>query len=121
MIKGKVLIVEDQDYIAELLKDVFEIHKIEALCALDGQTAIKIVQTESIDLLVLDLSLPDSNGIELYQKIVAIKPHLANRVIFMSGYDPEGYFYRFLQVNPVKFLPKPFTIKEISALIQDFI
>lgn len=121
MMNGKVLIVEDQDYIAELLKDVFEIYQIDAVCALDGHSALALLQKEAIDLLVLDLSLPDINGIELYHKIVVTHPQLTNRVIFMSGYDPEGYFDQFLKVNPVKFLPKPFTINEIRALIEEFI
>ena len=119
--EGKILIIEDQDYIAELLRDVVELLDQEAVLAGSGEAAEQALATHAIQLVIMDLSLPDINGIDLYKKIIPNYPHLEKRIIFMSGYEPQDYFDNFLRENSVRFMPKPVMIKDFQEMIKEFI
>ena len=67
--KPKVLIVDDDSRILELLKQFFAKNEFESYTALDAQGAIKVMSECSIDLLILDVMLPNITGFEFAKKL----------------------------------------------------
>ena len=85
-----------------------------------GHEAIQIYQKEKdkIDLVILDIIMPDMAGGEVFDGIKAINPNAI--VLLSSGYSRDGQATEILNRGCNGFIQKPFTVKEISAKIEDW-
>lgn len=72
---------------------------------------------ENIDLLLTDVVMPEMNGKELSERILAIKPGL--KCLYMSGYTADVIARQGVLDRGVKFLPKPFSLKDLAAKIRE--
>lgn len=115
----KILVVDDDNYIREflggLLKDLgYEIE--EATCLQEDLT--KLAQS-SVDLVLLDVNLPDSRGSDGLKKIRAVLP--AAKVLMVTG-DADGKLEEETKaLGALGYLTKPFLIEEIQARISNII
>ncbi len=114
-----ILIVEDDDLVLETTKELLEVTGYNVLCAADGAQALTMVKKEHdspIGLLLLDLSLPDINGIELLPLIHAVLPSL--KTIICSGSIGDEEMDNHLEIPGVSgFLQKPFNLQTLQATI----
>jgi two-component system invasion response regulator UvrY len=104
--KLKVTIADDHAIVREGLKQILaEIRDIIiAGQAEDGASAIKMVRTVSCDVMLLDISLPDRNGIDVLKQIKKENPKLV--VLMFSGYPEEQYAIRALKAGAAGYLNK---------------
>jgi Response regulator containing CheY-like receiver, AAA-type ATPase, and DNA-binding domains len=75
---AKILVVDDDPNLRKTLADILKIKGYEVIIAATGAEAVAVVKREAISLALIDLILPDMNGLEVMEKIKAIAP-LANR------------------------------------------
>lgn len=116
-----ILIVEDESSIAFIMKEMLSDLGANILLAENGAEAMRLVRKSYCDLLVVDLTLPDTNGMELYFQIVQEKPHLATRFIFMTGYDLQAELDRLVKKTGNRFIQKPFQLLEFRELVSQAI
>ncbi|MBD3224696.1 MAG: PAS domain S-box protein [Caldithrix sp.] len=114
-----ILIVEDENDVADLVKQSLEIYGYHLLTAKDGQEALKKVQKRNneIDLLLSDVIMPNMSGKELSQKIKKILPDL--KVCFMSGYNDEAIFKSGLLEKGVHLIQKPFSPQALAEKVRE--
>ena len=87
----KILVVEDNHYYQKLLKKALEQEKLEVIIADNGRTALEIVGKEKIDLVILDILMPEMDGITFYYKLKNIvKIHLPI-IVLTNVSDAAGY------------------------------
>ncbi len=115
------LIVDDETYIREVISEVLEMWNIDSIEAEDGPTAIRLSNEHKnkIDIVFLDLNLPQMSGTEIYQKINGIIEQ-DPLFVFISGYDEESVKSELPQSGRFVFLKKPFTITSIQKIIEQF-
>jgi CheY-like chemotaxis protein len=111
-----VLLAEDEDVIREFIKKLLEEYGYKVITAVDGQTAINEFKAHKnkIQLLLLDVIMPNRNGREAYEEIKKIRPDI--KVLFMSGYPADiiqkhdiierGFAYIEKPASPTKLLRK---------------
>ncbi len=121
MAENKILIVEDEAHISGIIHDLLRLMNYEALVASQGSEALAFLEEHPINFLMVDISLPDMTGVQLYQKIVSRYPDLSNRFLFMSGADPDEELTRLLRETPNKFVYKPFQLMELKAEIEEML
>ena len=113
-----ILVVEDEKSVRKLVMEVLPKLGYRVLAAADGEEAIKVFERwgDQIDLVLLDAILPKFGGREVYDQIRKRKPSV--RFVFTSGYNEE-FINRKFELDPsFLFLRKPFSTKELTALIQ---
>ena len=113
-----ILVVEDEKSVRKLVMEVLPKLGYRVLAAADGEEAIKVFERwgDQIDLVLLDAILPKFGGREVYEQIRKRKPSV--RFVFTSGYNEE-FINRKFELDPsFLFLRKPFSTKELTALIQ---
>ena len=90
----------------------------QVLVAVSGSEAVEIYrrQPNEIDLVILDLIMPEMNGSETYDQLKAIDPCI--RVLFSSGYSMDGVANDILQCDSVGFIQKPFNIEKLSHNVR---
>jgi len=112
-----ILVVDDDEWVRVLARDVLAAEGYRMLEAADGQDAIRVAaeHTGPIHLLLTDVMMSGMNGCELAAGLVALLPGL--KVMFMSAYDRDFLVARGLNPGgPV--ITKPFTIEYLTRRVQ---
>lgn len=114
-----ILVIEDEDLLLDINCAMLENLGYNALKARTGKGALEIAETHKggIDLVMLDVKLPDMGGEKVYQGLIQIDP--AMKVVVCSGYSADGPTKEILDAGAHGFIQKPFTIAALSAEISD--
>ncbi len=115
---GRLLVVEDQPELRTLLRLILERESFIVEEAEDGATALSQLRSVAVDLILLDLTLPDMNGLILFEIIQAQDPLRHVPVIFLTGELAQPQRLRALEVGAVDYITKPFDPKELVARIR---
>ncbi len=111
--KRKILIVDDDKRINDLLRDIFIIEGYDVLCAFDGEEAIDIIDNCSdIPLMILDVMLPEVDGWEV---LTYVKDHHDTKVIMLTAITDEYSEARGLRQGADDYVVKPF---KRAALVE---
>jgi two-component system cell cycle sensor histidine kinase/response regulator CckA len=104
-----ILLVEDEEDVRLLLREVLEQRGYRVLAAAGGQEAVLLSQTHegTIDLLVTDMIMPNLSGIDVARLVTASRP--TTRVLFISGFSEHQLVQEGLAQAGAAFLHKPFT------------
>jgi len=114
----KILLVEDNEILAQGLIYSLEQKKYQVIHTLNVENTLKILKTEKIDLAILDVSLPDGNGFDLYRNNIKEKNIPS---IFLTAKDEEDNIVKGLELGAEDYITKPFSIKELMARINRII
>jgi CheY-like chemotaxis protein len=110
---GRVLVVEDHPPLRELISTVLNGAGYHVLEAANGAEALRLAQSEAVDIVLTDVVMPGMNGPALIQQLRAQTPQV--RVVFMSGHD-HGLLKTY--ADGALYLQKPFTPKALKAIIS---
>lgn len=118
-IAGKrILIVEDEELVINLIQGVLEEDEIVVDIARNGKEALGIIDKHHYDLIVCDIKMPHMNGITLYHELKTKNPDLTQRIIFITG-DPSSETIDFLNEVGNQFITKPFKVEGLKDRIND--
>ena len=112
-----VLVVEDEPAISQVCLRFLTSEGFEVDIAVNGKVAQDMIEAKQYDLCLIDVRTPKMNGKELYQWLKEKYPQLADRVIFTTGDVMGGDTQDFLEQSGRPFLPKPFTLNELKAIV----
>jgi len=117
--KETILVVDDEPYIRKLVSLVLTKKGYTVLLAKDGPEALSLCEQHRgpIRVALLDLLMPGMNGLELWQKLLPLRPGL--RVLFMS--DSTIVQGAFGDHGGLDFLPKPFTAEALTARLRELL
>src|SRR5689334_5732769 len=112
---ARILIVDDEPNILGTLAPLLRAHGYDVFTAMDGRAALESVDRQKPDLIVLDLGLPDIDGVDLCREIrkIASAP-----IVVLSARDAEGDKVRALDVGADDYVTKPFGAEELLARIR---
>ena len=113
--KARVLIVEDEPAILDNIQYALESEGLETIRLSEGLPVLSLLATERIDLILLDVGLPDINGIDLCREIR--KTH-ATPVIFLTARSSEIDRVIGLEIGGDDYVSKPFSPRELSARVK---
>jgi len=114
----KILIVDDEPDIVELLSYNLEKEKFSIVKAYDGEAALGLVRSEKPDLMILDLMLPKMNGLDVC-KAVRRNPETANLpIIMLTAKGEEIDKIIGLEIGADDYITKPFSMKELIARVR---
>jgi two-component system cell cycle sensor histidine kinase/response regulator CckA len=109
---GTILLVEDEDPVRIVAERALVRQGYKVITACDGEEGLEQVQAGGVfDLVVSDVVMPSMDGPAMAREIRKLAPHLP--VLFMSGYAEEQ-LRRQIDIENVHFIPKPFSVQQIS-------
>jgi hypothetical protein len=113
-----ILVVDDEETLRYLAKDLLEAYGYKILLAADGIEALEIYRNKSqeIGVLLLDMIMPKMGGQELYRKILEINPRV--KVVFASGYCPPEEIEAIWQEGLMGFVQKPYQIESLTTELR---
>ncbi len=115
---GKVLVVDDEEHIVELIKFNLEANGYSVIEAYDGFKAIELAQETDVDILILDLMLPGIDGLETCKRLKK-NPKTENLpIIILTAKGDETDKVLGLEIGADDYITKPFGVRELMARIK---
>ena len=114
--KPKILVVDDEEGIRELISEALSIGGFEVQTASDGLVALKLIRDSRFDLLVLDINMPKMDGFALLEKIRA--DGFKTPVIMLSARGQKVDIHTGFQLGADDYVKKPFGIEELLLRVN---
>jgi two-component system, chemotaxis family, chemotaxis protein CheY len=115
----KILIIDDNDDLRDTLVVLLEDHGFSVISASDGESGTRAFSEARPDLVITDLIMPNSDGVEAIRRIRTIDP--TARIVAMSGGSIAGNDYQLRlakEAGAMEVLPKPFEVDDLVAVVE---
>jgi len=118
MVKQKILVVDDEEDILELLKFNLSREGYQVLCAVSGEQALRLVRPENPDLIVLDLMLPGIDGLEVTRRLKNDPDTKNIPIVMLTAKGEEADIVTGLELGADDYITKPFSPRILVARIR---
>jgi len=113
----KILLVDDKELILYSLSKMLRQSGADVTTVANGKDALREIQSTSYDICFLDVQLPDANGLDLMKTFRELAP--TTNIIIMTALCLNKEQQHYLQNNNCRYLPKPFEIDQVHALVAE--
>lgn len=111
----KLLVVEDEPNLLSIIRKGLSENNNEVSVAMDGRTALEMIQNHAFDVVILDIMLPDTNGIEICRRLRATKNFVP--ILLLTALGTTENVVTGLNAGADDYLTKPFKFSELQARI----
>ncbi|EKY26656.1 response regulator transcription factor [Clostridium celatum] len=118
MANEKILVVDDEEHIAELIRYNLESNGYKILSANNGIDAMKIVLEERPNLILLDLMIPGKDGYDVCKEIRSTKEVMNTPIIMLTAKSEEIDKILGLELGADDYITKPFSVRELLARVK---
>jgi two-component system sensor histidine kinase/response regulator len=118
MFPSKILVVDDQPINVQMLKRKLEKEQLSVLTAYSGAEALEVVASQRPDLILLDVMMPEMDGLEVCQKLQSNEETRSIPVIFITARSSKEGKIEGLGVGAVDYITKPIDLDETFARVQ---
>lgn len=112
---NKILIVEDDLSVSEMIKDYLEKEGYDVTAAFEGEEGMQKFQNDAFDLIILDIMMPKLNGIEVMKQI---RRDSSVPILIVSAKDTDVEKVLGLELGADDYIAKPFSMIELSARVK---
>ncbi len=116
-----ILVVDDDQQLASALQWILADENFLVDVAFDGEQALLKVKVHEYDAVICDLKMPKLRGDEFYLKAKEMRPMLADRFIFITGFATDPNIALFLNKHGVKYLVKPFAVQGLISCVKQLL
>ena len=110
-----ILIVDDEKEIRNSLSGVLQDEGYDTLTASGGEDALRVVREDAVEVVLLDVALPDIDGMEMIRRVKENRPE--TEVIVITGYATVDSAIEAMKLGIFDYLPKPFTEDEVKSVV----
>ncbi len=116
MVKGKILITDDDKQTRELIATFLNYRGYEVLQAHDGMEVFENIDLNEVDLVITDLMMPRINGLEFMKRLKTIRPEIVT--VVYSAFGNSEMAANLLKAGAFFYLEKPFDLQELEQIVQ---
>jgi two-component system NtrC family sensor kinase len=117
----RVLIIDDEPSIRRFLSKALELAGYQPVVAAHGEQAIELAAGADFDAVLCDYKMVGLTGTEVYEAIVAARPGLAGRFVFMSGDTLNPDLADFAEARGIRLLAKPFDLASVGRTVREIL
>ncbi len=114
--KSKVLLVEDEKTLAMIIKDTLEYEGFDVICAMNGVEGLKLYYTDSPDVIIADIMMPEMDGFEMVKQIR--KDNQAIPILFLTARSSIEDLVHGFNLGGNDYLKKPFKMQELVVRVK---
>lgn len=115
---ASILVVDDQPELLENIGLALEMDGYTVLAASDGQTALTILATQPVDLILADIAMPGMNGYQLYERVRENPEWITVPFLFLTGRAMDSDIRFGIELGVDDYLTKPIEIEDLLATVQ---
>lgn len=118
-IGNRILLVDDEEAVLDLEREILTGRKLTVIAARSGEEAVRLLETESVDLIVTDMTMPGGlTGRTLYDWIRIHRPGLANRVVFTMSGATSNESMELVRQSGCAHIQKPFEVENFWRVVR---
>jgi PAS domain S-box-containing protein len=118
--RGRFLIIDDEEMVLNAVSRILYHHEI--VCMAHAREALeRFKDDDKFDIVFCDLMMPSMTGIEFYEELLATRPELAPRVVFLTGGAMTSKAAEFLRIVPNERVQKPFGVNDLRTMVQQIL
>jgi DNA-binding NtrC family response regulator len=114
---SKLLLVDDEREFVQTLSERLMMRDMGSAVAYDGESALKLINEDEPDVIIVDLKMPGINGLEVLQKVKETRPLI--EVIILTGHGNEEDRKLCMELGAFAYLQKPLDINVLSETIRE--
>lgn len=114
--KGKILVIDDEELVCKSLSNLLKAHGYEVNSSLDAREGLSLVEKEDYDVILLDLVIPEIDGLSVLKRIKGIDEQAV--VIIITGYPTVSSIEEATKRGAFDYVVKPIDISKMTALIE---
>ncbi len=114
--KGRILIVDDEEIVLRSCKRILQCEEYEIDLAQNGVSALEMVNEQTYDVMILDIMMPRMDGIEVLRRVKEARPEID--VIMITGLHDIGTAVHAMKLGALDYLPKPFEPDELKIIVE---
>jgi CheY-like chemotaxis protein len=112
----RVLIVDDEAFIRDLIRDTLRVRRYETESASHGAEALERLARPGIDIVITDVVMPGMSGLDFVRQVRRLHPNL--RIVVLTGFPRSADIGDFLAQGVDDFLPKPFRANDLLGILK---
>ena len=112
---ARILLVEDEIEVLDAITELLEREGYAVTRAVDGEEALRRVETERPDLVLLDVGLPGLSGLDVLQRLRRDHPRVP--VVMLTALNDEAQARRTLQMGAIDYIRKPFDLGHLNRVV----
>ena len=113
-----ILIVDDNPDACAMAAKMLWTWEYQADIALDGYTALDLVEKNPYALAIIDFQMPGMNGVELFRRMRELRPDIKG--VFLTGFTTIDVIYPAIEAGIIQVLPKPVDFEELMPIIEQY-
>jgi two-component system response regulator HydG len=114
--KGRILVVDDDRAMCEMLENALRRRGFEAVWRISAEEALRVLPTQDFDVVVTDLNMQGTSGLELCQQVVANRPDLP--VVVVTAFGSLETAIGAIRAGAYDFVTKPFEMEDIALTLE---
>ncbi len=113
---NRVLLVDDERELVQTLSERLQMRDMGSAVAYDGESALKMVEDDEPEVMIIDLKMPGIDGLEVLRKVKTTRPDI--EVIILTGRGSEDDESKCMEMGAFGYLQKPVDIEELSQMLK---
>lgn len=120
-VKKKILIVDDEEDVRDMLDELFRIEGYDTVTASNGKEGLDIYKKFSPELVITDIRMPVMDGVELVENLRSLNKNI--KVVYITGWESSQSRHKrdIINDSDFKYLKKPFELAEIVRVVNEYI
>ena len=115
--RARILVVDDERAVRDLISDALKIEGHEVLTANDGMEGLDLIGRHRFDLVFCDLRMPEMDGQALYEEVQRDHPQILKRIVFVTAQANSADYGPFLRTTGIPVIEKPFTLSQLRQAV----
>jgi two-component system NtrC family sensor kinase len=115
--RARILVIDDERAVRDLISDALSIEGHEVLTAENGKQGLDLIVRYRFDLVFCDLRMPEMDGRALYEEIQRDHPQVLKRIVFVTAQANSPDYGPFLRETGIPVIEKPFTLSQLRQAV----
>jgi two-component system NtrC family sensor kinase len=115
--RARILVIDDERAVRDLISDALKIEGHDVLTASDGKEGLDLIGQHRFDLVFCDLRMPEMDGQALYEEVQRDHPQILKRIVFVTAQANSADYGPFLRTTGIPVIEKPFTLSQLRQAV----
>jgi two-component system NtrC family sensor kinase len=115
--RARILVIDDERAVRDLISDALSIEGHEVFTAENGKEGLDLIGQYRFDLIFCDLRMPEMDGQALYEEVQRDHPQVLKRIVFVTAQAHSADYGPFLRTTGIPVIEKPFTLSQLRQAV----
>ena len=116
--RARILVIDDERAVRDLISDALNIEGHEVVTAENGKEGLDLIGQYRFDLVFCDLRMPEMDGQALYEEVQRSHPQVLKRIVFVTAQANSSDYGPFLRETGIPVIEKPFTLSQLRQAVE---